>query len=170
MKTLRSIRDAESYPAAGTVARTVIETPAGPVTVFADEAHVVGIRFGASRATPAPLPRLLRDATRQLAEYFAGKRRAFDLPLRLCAPRFTAEVLREVDAIPWGETRGYGEIAARLGRPGAARAVGQAVGSNPLPVVIPCHRVLAADGRLGGFGGGLSWKRFLLALEGVAAP
>jgi methylated-DNA-[protein]-cysteine S-methyltransferase len=167
MKTLRSIGDAESYPADGTVAHAVIETPAGPVTISADAAHVVGIRFGAYPPAPAPRPRLLREAVRQLSEYFAGKRRAFDLPLRLLAPRFTADVLREVDAIPFGETRSYSEIAARLRRPRAARAVGRAVGSNPLPIVIPCHRVLAAGGRLGGFGGGLSWKCFLLAREGA---
>ena len=109
-----------------------------------------------------PLPK------KQLAEYLRGKRRVFDLPLLMSAPTFTARVLAEVESIPFGETRSYGEVAELIGSPRAARAIGQAVGSNPLPIVIPCHRVLAARRKLGGFGGGhdaLDWKRYLLALE-----
>ena len=110
---------------------------------------------------------LEREVIRQLREYFAGKRKSFDLPTALTLPRFTTEVLEAVARIPYGSTRSYGEIAGAVGNPRGARAVGQAVGSNPLPLLIPCHRVLAVDGGLGGFGGGLKWKRYLLALEGI---
>lgn len=103
----------------------------------------------------------------QLRGYVRGKRRVFDLPLALDVPPFCARVLAEVEGIPWGETRSYGEVAIRVGSPGAARAVGQAMGANPLPIVIPCHRVIAAGGLIGGFGGGLGWKRWLLEREGV---
>ncbi len=108
-----------------------------------------------------------REVARQLAQYFAGRRDAFDLPMALDVTRFRTRVLRAVGRIPFGQARSYGEIARAVGRPRAARAVGQAVGANPLPLLIPCHRVLAAHGRLGGFGGGLSWKRYLLELEGI---
>jgi len=116
-----------------------------------------------SRPTP-----LDREVRRQIREYLAGRRREFDLPVAPLLPRFTGAVLAAVARIPFGETRSYGEVAAAVGSPRAARAVGQAVGSNPLPLLVPCHRVLAARQRIGGFGGGLSWKRFLLGLEGIA--
>jgi len=82
-------------------------------------------------------------------------------------PPFTTSVLKQLLSIPYGESRSYGEIARAVGKPKAARAVGQAVGANPIPIVVPCHRVLAADLRLGGFGSGLKWKRYLLRLEGI---
>lgn len=108
-----------------------------------------------------------RQAVRQVAEYLKGHRRRFDLPWGL--PRdttpFTRQVLRVVGRIPYGATCTYGAVAARAGHPGAARAVGRAMASNPLPLFIPCHRVVAAGGGLGGFGGGLPLKRALLALE-----
>ena len=144
-----------------------LETPCGPLTVVADDEYVHEIRFGRRRARPGTPTPILREAVRQLKQYFAGRRTTFDLPLRLVAPRFKSAVLAELEAIPPGETRSYGEVAEAVGSPRGARAVGQAVGSNPLPVVIPCHRVLAANRRLGGFGGGLKWKRFLLELEGA---
>lgn len=115
---------------------------------------------------PGRATALDREVARQLAQYFAGRRDAFDLPMALDVTRFQTKVLRAVGRIPYGQTRSYGEIARAAGQPRAARAVGQAVGANPLPLLIPCHRVLAAQGRLGGFGGGLVWKRFLLRLEG----
>ena len=111
---------------------------------------------------------LEREVRRQLREYSAGQRREFDLPVAPDLPPFARAVLARVRAIPFGQTLSYGEVAAAVGKPRAARAVGQAVGSNPLPLLIPCHRVLAANGGLGGFGGGLAWKRFLLDLEGAA--
>ncbi|MEV3857798.1 methylated-DNA--[protein]-cysteine S-methyltransferase [Streptomyces sp. NPDC050095] len=125
-------------------------------------------RFG-TEPVEAPDAPVLAEAIRQLAEYFAGRRRDFELPLdwSLIAG-FNREVLRELAAgVPYGSVVGYGDLARRVGQPGAAQAVGAAMGSNPLPVVVPCHRVVESDGGIGGFGGGLETKRQLLALEGV---
>ncbi len=104
---------------------------------------------------------------RQLEEYFAGKRKDFDLELAPEGSELQQEVWRELLAIPSGETRSYGQLAKKLGRPGAARAVGRANATNPIPVIIPCHRVIGADGKLTGFGGGLPMKKQLLRLEGI---
>jgi methylated-DNA-[protein]-cysteine S-methyltransferase len=159
---------AESYPAALTLRYDSIDTPAGPVSFATDGERVFSIHLGARRRDPLRPAPLDREASRQLREYFAGRRRVFDLPTAPSARTFTGRVLEAVHGIPFGAALSYGEVAAAVGSPGAARAVGQAVGSNPLPLVIPCHRVLAAHGRLGGFGGGLAWKRFLLDLEGIS--
>jgi methylated-DNA-[protein]-cysteine S-methyltransferase len=106
----------------------------------------------------------------QLAEYFDGRRRRFDLPLKPIGTPFELAVWRALEAIPYGETISYGELAARIGRPEAARAVGVANARNPIAVIIPCHRVIGADGSLTGYGGGLERKRLLLDLEaGVQA-
>ncbi|MFE6225805.1 MULTISPECIES: methylated-DNA--[protein]-cysteine S-methyltransferase [unclassified Streptomyces] len=112
---------------------------------------------------------LLAEPVRQLERYFAGGLRAFDLPLDWSlATGFNRQVLRELAAgVPYGTVVGYGELARRVGQPAAAQAVGAAMGANPLPVVVPCHRVVESAGGLGGFGGGLETKRRLLALEGV---
>ncbi|MGW2559735.1 methylated-DNA--[protein]-cysteine S-methyltransferase [Streptomyces sp. NPDC001514] len=120
-----------------------------------------------SRAVADPV--LLAEPIRQLAEYFAGRRRDFELPLDWSlSSGFNRQVLRELaSGVPYGSVVGYGDLADRVGQPGAAQAVGAAMGSNPLPVVVPCHRVVEKDGGLGGFGGGLETKRKLLALEGV---
>jgi len=107
------------------------------------------------------------DASAQLREYFDGRRRHFDLRLAPAGTPFQLAVLAALQTIPHGETRSYRDIAAQVGRPRAVRAVGAANGRNPLPIVIPCHRVIGADGSLTGFGGGLAAKRFLLELEGV---
>lgn len=121
---------------------------------------------------PAPVSAdgaIAATALRQLAEYLRGERRAFELPLAPGElPPFRRRVLAELARVPYGATVGYGELAARCGRPGAARAVGNAVGRNPLPVVVPCHRVVRSDGSLGGYGGGRRRKRELLRLEGAA--
>lgn len=101
----------------------------------------------------------------QLAEYFDGRRRQFDLPLAPQVTTFQARVLAALQEIPYGETRSYKDIALALGDPAAVRAVGSANGSNPIPIVIPCHRVIGSDGSLTGFGGGLDTKRYLLDLE-----
>jgi len=108
------------------------------------------------------------DAEVQLLEYFAGRRRQFELQLAPTGGCFQLAVLPALQTIPHGETRSYRYIARQVGRPQAVRAVGAANGRNPLPIVIPCHRVIGADGSLTGFGGGLAAKRFLLELEGVA--
>ena len=110
------------------------------------------------------------DARAQLDEYFAGRRRRFDLRLAPVCTAFQLEVLAALQTIPAGETRSYRDIAEQIGRPQAVRGVGAANGRNPLPIVIPCHRVIGADGSLTGFGGGLETKRFLLELEGVRMP
>ncbi len=154
----------ESYP----VRWDTVDTPAGPVSFSTDGERVTRVLLGERRSDASRPTPLDREARRQLADYFAGRRREFDLPVAADLPRFTAEVLGAVSKIPFGATRSYGAVAAAVGSPKAARAVGQAVGSNPLPLLIPCHRVLAAHGRIGGFGGGLAWKRFLLDLEGIA--
>jgi methylated-DNA-[protein]-cysteine S-methyltransferase len=101
----------------------------------------------------------------QLNEYFVGTRTAFDLPIRLHGTAFQVEVWEQLREIPYGETISYGELAKRVDRPEAARAVGAANGQNPVAIVVPCHRVIGADGSLTGFGGGLPWKRWLLARE-----
>ncbi|MFF0743559.1 methylated-DNA--[protein]-cysteine S-methyltransferase [Streptomyces sp. NPDC004111] len=123
-------------------------------------------------AVPAdaiPASGRLAEPVRQLAAYFAGGLRAFDLPLDWSLTSgFNRQVLRELnDSVPYGSVVGYGDLARRVGQPQAAQAVGAAMGSNPLPLVVACHRVVESDGGLGGFGGGLETKRVLLALEGV---
>jgi methylated-DNA-[protein]-cysteine S-methyltransferase len=122
-----------------------------------------GQRGGKRLGTDAPLAR----AVRQLQEYFSGSRREFDLPLELSGTDFQCRVWRALAEIPYGSVVSYAELAAMVGRPSAFRAVGQANGANPLPIVLPCHRVVASGGRIGGYGGGVDMKRRLLALEGV---
>jgi len=108
---------------------------------------------------------VLEAALRQLCEYLEGRRRAFELPVRLSGTPFQMRVWRALQRIPYGETRSYGEVARMVGGPGAARAVGAANGANPVAIVVPCHRVIQSDGRLGGYGGGRRIKQFLLDLE-----
>ena len=110
------------------------------------------------------------DVRRQLGEYFAGKRRVFDVELAPHGTNFQLEVWSALRAIPFGATRSYGDIARAIRKPLASRAVGAANGSNPLPIIVPCHRVIGSNGALTGFGGGLPAKVFLLRLEGVAIP
>ena len=160
--------DRESYPDYEGARYGVIDTPTGPVSFAADDECLLKVILGGGPRSDTRLTTVGRDAKRQISDYLRGKRRVFDLPLLVRAPAFTARVLAEVESIPYGETRSNGEVARSVGSPRAARAIGQAVGANPLPIVIPCHRVLAARHRLGGFGGGygaLDWKRYLLSLE-----
>ncbi len=161
-------------------------TPAGRLLVATSERGLCAIELGAIGDEQLSLARLadfarrrlvgpelradagaVREACLQLEEYFAGQRRRFELPLDLVGSPFAKSVWRELQGVPFGETVSYGELARRLGNPGASRAVGRANGANPVPIVVPCHRVLAAGGRLGGFSAGLPMKRRLLALEGV---
>ncbi len=114
------------------------------------------------------VPGVADRAARQLTEFLAGRRKDFDLPLHRTGTAFQRAVLDEVSRIPYGATVSYGEVAAALGRPRAFRAVGAANGANPLPLVIPCHRVTGSSGRLTGYGGGLSLKQWLLNLESGA--
>ncbi|MGW0532779.1 methylated-DNA--[protein]-cysteine S-methyltransferase [Streptomyces sp. NPDC003032] len=165
---------------------TVVGSDIGPLLLAATGAGLVTVAFHATDdvrdktlerlgsrlgAEPvrAPDSPLLAEPIRQLAAYFAGERRDFELPLDWSLiSGFNRQVLRELaSGVPYGAVVGYGDLARRVGRPGAAQAVGIAMGANPLPVVVPCHRVVESDGGIGGFGGGLETKRLLLALEGV---
>ena len=119
-----------------------------------------------TESASAPPDSLAEKAGKQLTEYFEGRRTTFDLPLVLHGTPFQIRVLNELSRILFGETVTYGELAARAGSPGASRAVGSVMAKNPLPIVIPCHRVLAAGNTIGGFTGGLDMKRWLLAIEG----
>ena len=152
---------------------TFVPSPVGKLLLAGiDAVSLIGFSHGTSPAAPqADWKRadtsLLRQAARQLDEYFAGERRAFDLSLKPSGTPFQLAVLDALATIPYGETCSYGEIAAQIGRAKAVRAVGAANGRNPLPIVLPCHRVIGADGSLTGFGGGLETKRYLLDLEGA---
>ena len=112
----------------------------------------------------------LDEVRRELDEYFEGRRRSFELPLDLRVAAFPAEVLAELGRVPYGQLATYGQLAAAVGRPRAARAVGTVMNRNPLPIVLPCHRVVGANGSLTGYAGGLPVKRALLELEGVLLP
>ena len=150
---------------------TTFPSPIGPLTLHAENGVITSVwmeddrDLAERRDDTPPLP----DARRQLEAYFAGELREFDLPLAPEGSEFQLRVWEELRAIPYGETISYGELARRVGDPGAARAVGLANGKNPLPVIVPCHRVIGSDGSLTGFGGGLDRKRRLLELEaGIA--
>jgi methylated-DNA-[protein]-cysteine S-methyltransferase len=160
----------------------IVESPLGPLLLAATEAGLVrvayaledhdrvletlGTRVGSRILKDA---RRFDDAARQLDEYFAGNRRSFDLPVDLrLAHGFRLEVLRHLGAIPYGSTESYAQVASAAGSPKAVRAVGSACATNPLPIVVPCHRVVRSDGALGGYLGGLRAKQTLLHLEGAA--
>ena len=162
------------------VAFGTLDSPLGELTLFVTSRGLLRVAY-ASESPEAVLaevatrvsPRILRAASRtdaarrELDAYFAGNRRSFDLPLDWRLVRgFAVGVLHQTARIPFGAVRSYGQVAAQAGSPRAARATGNALGSNPIAIVVPCHRVLHADGGLGGYSGGLDRKRFLLALEG----
>jgi len=147
------------------------ETPIGELLLAgeADSLSMIGFPKGAMRRDPeadwvyneAPF----EIVRRQLAEYFAGERKDFDLPLSLSGTEFQIAVLEALQQIPYGETMSYGAVAKQIGRPKAMRAVGAANGRNPIPIIVPCHRVIGTSGDLTGFGGGLDTKAALLRLE-----
>jgi len=149
----------------------VVDTPIGPLTLVASGDALREVRFPNGRPVgPADGPErpeqpVLALAARQLGEYFAGRRLEFDLPLDPQGSPFQLAAWRGLTTIPYGETVSYGEQARRLGHDGKARAIGAANGSNPLPVIVPCHRVIGSDGSLTGFGGGLELKAWLLHHE-----
>ena len=151
--------------------RILIDTPLGPlVATAAGDGGLSSLAFdgdaeGEERLARAPARGMLADTRRQISEYFAGERTAFELPLSPGGTPFQQRVWRALAEVPYGETVSYGELAGALGAPGAARAVGLANGRNPIPIVVPCHRIVGADGRLTGYGGGLERKRALLELE-----
>ncbi|MCB0865365.1 MAG: methylated-DNA--[protein]-cysteine S-methyltransferase [Solirubrobacterales bacterium] len=153
---------------------TRIETALGELILVADGDAIVGLYFpdhwyGSAGGDFGPRPDggddLLDRAAAQLGEYLAGERESFDLPLEGRGDDFERRVWRLIDAIPYGATTTYGSIATELGDPSQARRVGQAVGHNPLSILVPCHRVVGADGGLTGYAGGIERKRFLLELE-----
>ncbi|MFF6882456.1 methylated-DNA--[protein]-cysteine S-methyltransferase [Streptomyces sp. NPDC012421] len=177
--------DIEEGPRGATVEWAVVPSGVGPLFLAATGRGLVRVEFHAGEGRRERMPERLAEQlgaelvecatgrlaepVRQLDRYFAGALRAFDLPLDWSlATGFNRRVLRELaEAVPFGTVVGYGDLARRVGQPEAAQAVGAAMGANPLPVVVPCHRVVESDGGLGGFGGGLETKRRLLALEGV---
>ncbi len=144
---------------------TSMNSPVGPLTVFETDGAIVALEWGrvpASRSSP-----LLNDATRQLTAYFDGHLETFDLPVAPAGSDFQHRVWQAMSEIPYGRTETYGELAQRIG--GVARAVGGACGANPIPIIIPCHRVTGAGGRMTGYsaGEGIETKRALLRLEGA---
>lgn len=146
----------------------LVPSPLRSLSVAVDaDGRLVEIRFDGRRPEGRRDAQRCKDARAQLVEYFAGKRREFELELAPYGTAFQLRVWRALREIPYGAVRNYGDIARAIGQPGAARAVGGAVGSNPLPIVIPCHRVIASDGTIGGYSGGLAIKHRLLALEGA---
>lgn len=156
---------------------TYCDSPVGRLLLTANDDALTGVLFSDGRRVPAieadwrersdhPV---LRAAARQLDEYFSGRRKAFDLPLAPEGTPFQRDVWEALRAIPYGETQSYGDVARRIGRPKAVRAVGAANGANPISIVVPCHRVIGADGSLTGYGGGLPRKKRLLALEQAAS-
>ena len=144
-------------------------TPVGKVTICCQGEAIVRLVPGEAALDGRYAPSAIANAAAtQLQEYLAGKRRMFDLPLNPHGSVFQKDVLRAIEHIPYGETRTYSQVAAIIERPGAARAVGSALGANPIPIIIPCHRVVPAGGGLGGYAYGPDMKRFLLRLEGVS--
>jgi methylated-DNA-[protein]-cysteine S-methyltransferase len=151
---------------------THYDSPVGRLVLEADGEILIGIWLpNEGRKAPrsaGEMPTVLKDTASQLDEYFAGERTEFDVPMELDGTDFQKDVWTELTRIPYGVTISYGELARRVGRPKGPRAVGQANGRNPIPIIVPCHRVLASNG-IGGYGGGLPMKRSLLAVEGVSA-
>jgi methylated-DNA-[protein]-cysteine S-methyltransferase len=153
-----------------TTSNRAVETPIGTLGLVGSEAGLARVLWSAKGLDRGSSP-VLDEAATQLEAYFAGELTEFDLPLDLHGTEFQRQCWLALATIPYGQTVSYGEQARRLGLgPDAARAVGAANGQNPLPLVLPCHRVLGADGSLTGFGGGLELKRFLLEHEGALLP
>ncbi len=155
----------------GSIEYIWLPSPVGRLLLAAGEVGLCGLLFGEGRNQVQPDPewreddRRLREAVRQLNEYFAGTRRQFDLPLAPEGTSFQQRVWAELRRIPYGETVSYGELARRIGNERASRAVGLANGANPVAIIVPCHRVIGSNGTLTGYGGGLPNKKWLLAHE-----
>ncbi|HEY3087987.1 MAG TPA: methylated-DNA--[protein]-cysteine S-methyltransferase [Jatrophihabitantaceae bacterium] len=153
------------------MASTVIASPVGSLRLQADDGGLTGIWFvgnGEPERGDLDSDPVLRAAAEQLAEYFAGRRTGFELPLAATGTPFQRAVWDALQEIPYGRTWSYADVALHIGNPRAVRAVGAANGRNPLPIVVPCHRVVGANGTLTGYGGGLENKRILLDLESGA--
>jgi methylated-DNA-[protein]-cysteine S-methyltransferase len=154
-----------------TTTHTIVGSPLGELTVVGQDGALTGLYFEKHRRGPDPASFGTRtesgfeEARRQLGEYFAGERTRFDLPLAPVGDEFQTQVWQLLDKIPYGETRSYGDLARELGDVALAQKVGAANGQNPLCVIVPCHRVVGADGSLVGYAGGLARKRRLIDLE-----
>jgi|SRR5579859_6862174 len=154
---------------------TELDTPTGSLKLFANDSALVtvwwdqgeGLSTAFSGAVRNDSHPILNETARQLREYFDGKRRQFDLPLDPHGTDFQKKTWLALRQIPFGQTRTYGDIARQIQMPAASRAVGAANGKNPIPIIVPCHRVIGANGTLTGFGGGLQYKALLLSLEGI---
>lgn len=151
---------------------TLLDSPVGPLTLLASTKGLVGIYFenrfdGDWKEGPSEF---LNQTSQQLTEYFEGERQDFDVPFDLRGTDFQKEVWQTLATIPYGETISYRELAERIQRPKASRAVGLANGNNPISIILPCHRVIGANGKLVGYGGGLERKQKLLELEGALLP
>jgi methylated-DNA-[protein]-cysteine S-methyltransferase len=150
---------------------TTIESPIGPLMLAGDQGGLRLVHFATGRHPRSPARdwiedrKLFKEVIRQLEAYFLGKLQDFDVPVVLDGTEFQLLVWRNLQKIPYGETISYGQLARRIGSPQAARAVGLANGSNPIPIIVPCHRVIGSNGDLTGFGGGLPVKKKLLELE-----
>jgi methylated-DNA-[protein]-cysteine S-methyltransferase len=147
---------------------TYAESPVGTLLLTANDTALTGLYMNEPPLPPGGVERetpVLAEAKRQIAAYFAGERQTFDLPLAPEGTTFQRKVWEELTAIPYGETISYGELAARVGNANASRAVGLANGRNPISIIVPCHRVIGANGKLVGYGGGLANKETLLAHE-----
>ena len=147
-----------------------IDSPIGPLTLAGQDSVLTMLRmvdqtYEPSRTGWTPNPAAFQEATEQLDAYFVGKLTEFDFEFELRGSEFQRRVWKALQTIPYGETRSYGRIAEQIGAPGSARAVGLANGHNPIAIVVPCHRVIGANGSLTGYGGGLDRKQTLLALE-----
>jgi methylated-DNA-[protein]-cysteine S-methyltransferase len=157
--------------AMGRIYYATMESPVGPLRLVAEEMGLRMVRFLRGGAKEMPHGDWKEDAAffidvrRQLQEYFAGTLKQFDIPLLMEGTEFQKRVWKTLQTIPYGETMSYGELAQKIGEPKAVRAVGAANGQNPIPIIVPCHRVIGSDGSLTGFGGGIENKRKLLELE-----
>ena len=169
MCALMSVTEVDSPEAEPPLRYAMMPCPWGELRLVASERGLVDIdlRGGAAPADQIEDERMLAEAIRQLSAYFAGDLREFSLELDPAGTPFQHDVWALVEGIPYGSTTTYGDLAIQLGKPGAARAVGLANGANPLPIVVPCHRVIGAGGKLTGYAGGIEVKRMLLEHEGV---
>jgi methylated-DNA-[protein]-cysteine S-methyltransferase len=155
------------------ITTTCIESPVGPLTLYARAGRLTGLQMDGQRHARQPSPDTERadgafeEVSAQLRAYFEGTLTRFDLPLELQGTDFQRRVWAQLREIPYGETISYGELARRVGSPGASRAVGLANGRNPVGIIVPCHRVIGADGSLTGYGGGIERKVWLLEHEGA---
>ena len=179
----RSFREAAAAAGLLDVAYDVADSPIGPLLVAANERGLCRIGFDGDPERDVEslarafgvrvlrVPRRLDAVRRQLDEYFAGERQVFELPLDIRGvPEFNRRALDELARVPFGQVTTYGRLAERIGQPRSARAVGGAMNRNPIPIVLPCHRVIGSTGSLTGYGGGLQRKQALLELEGVSLP